>query len=123
MSLASARYRSQFRHVGLSASPDFNRDFIVCVTMKEMQPTPTKAQVIIYSRPGCHLCDEAKQAIEGAGCQNEYTLEGINIESDPDLVKRYQYDIPVVTINGVEAFRHRLTAEEFRKRLRQLNTE
>ena len=88
-----------------------------------MQPTPTKAQVIIYSRPGCHLCDEAKQAIEGAECQNEYTLEEINIESDPDLVNRYQYDIPVVTINGIEAFRHRLTTEEFRKRLSRLNAE
>ena len=88
-----------------------------------MQPTPTKAQVIIYSRPGCHLCDEAKQAIERAGCQNEYTLEEINIESDPDLLNRHQYDIPVVTINGVEAFRHRLTAEEFRKRLRHPRTE
>ena len=87
-----------------------------------MQPTPTKAQVIIYSRPGCHLCDEAKQAIEGAGCQNEYTLEEINIESDPDLLNRYQYDIPVVTINGVEAFRHRLTAEEFRQRLKHPGT-
>jgi glutaredoxin len=88
-----------------------------------MPPTPTKAQVTIYSRPGCHLCDEAKQAIEGAGCQNEYTLEQINIESDQDLLNRYQYDIPVVTINGVEAFRHRLTAEDFRKRLRQPTAE
>ena len=85
-----------------------------------MQPTSSKAQVVIYSRPGCHLCDEAKQAIEGAGCQNEYTLAEINIESDPDLLRRYQYDIPVVTVNGVEAFRHRLTAAEFRKRVRQL---
>ena len=99
------------------------RKLTVCVTIKTMQPTPTKAQVIIYSRPGCHLCDEAKRAIGGAGCQNEYTLEEINIESDQDLVNRYQYDIPVVTINGVEAFRHRLTAEEFRKRLRRPNTE
>jgi len=85
-----------------------------------MPPTPVKAHVIIHSRPGCHLCDEVKQAIESAGCQNEYTLEEINIESDPDLLRRYQYDIPVVTINGVEAFRHRLTASEFRKRVRQL---
>ena len=45
-------------------------------------------------------------------------FEEINIESDPALLNRYQYDIPVVTINGAaEAFRHRLTAEEFRKRL------
>ena len=86
-----------------------------------MLPTPAKALVTVYSRPGCHLCDEAKQAIESAGCQSEYTLEEINIESDPDLLRRYQYDIPVVTINDDEAFRHRLTAVEFREKLRQLN--
>lgn len=88
-----------------------------------MPPTPAKAQVTVFSRPGCHLCDEAKQAIESAGCQNEYTLEEINIESNPVLLRRYQYDIPVVTINGDEAFRHRLTAAEFRDKLRQLNLE
>ena len=79
--------------------------------------TPAKAQIVIFSRPGCHLCDEAKLAIEGAQCRDKYTLEEINIESDPDLLRRYQYDIPVITINGVEAFRHRLTAEAFRQRL------
>jgi glutaredoxin len=88
-----------------------------------MPPAPVQAHVIIYSRPGCHLCDEAKRAIEGAGCQNEYTLEEINIESDSDLLSRYQYDIPVITINGVEAFRHRLTAVEFRKKLRHPGAE
>jgi len=78
-----------------------------------------KAQVIIYSRPGCHLCDEAKQAIEAADCADEYTLAEINIESDPDLLRRYKYDIPVITIDGIEAFRHRLTSEAFRERLRR----
>ena len=79
-----------------------------------VQSTLTKARVIIYSRPGCHLCDEARQAIEAAECLDEYTLDEINIESDPDLLRRYRYDIPVITINGVEAFKHRLTAKEFR---------
>ncbi len=82
-----------------------------------MRPIPAKAQVVIFSRPGCHLCDEAKLTIERAQCPDKYTLEEINIESDPDLLRRYQYDIPVITINGVEAFRHRLTAEAFRERL------
>lgn len=79
-----------------------------------MQAAAKKPNVIIYSRPGCHLCDEAKQNIEAAGCPDEYTLDEINIESDPDLLRRYQYDIPVITINGVEAFKHRLTPEAFR---------
>ena len=77
-----------------------------------------KHQVILYTRPGCHLCDDAKQAMQAAGCHNEYTLQEINIESDGELLRRYQYDIPVITIDGLEAFRHRLTAEAFRQRLR-----
>jgi glutaredoxin len=82
-----------------------------------MQSARAKPQVIIYSRPGCHLCDEAKQAIADAGCSDEYTLAEINIESDPNLLQLYQFDIPVITINGVEAFRHRLTSAAFRERL------
>ena len=74
-----------------------------------------KAHVIVYSRPGCHLCDEAKAAILSAGCDERFTLEEINIESDPELLTKYQYDIPVVTVDGEEAFRHRVNAEEFRE--------
>src|SRR5216683_1557725 len=72
---------------------------------------------MIYSRPGCHLCEEAKQAIDSARCATEYTLEEIDIESDGALLRRYREDIPVITINGEEAFRHRLTADAFRRRL------
>ncbi len=84
-----------------------------------MQPAASKARVIIYSRPGCHLCEEAKQVIENAQCDNKYTLEEIDIESDEALLRRYRYDIPVVTINGQEAFRHRLSSEAFREKLLQ----
>ncbi|MDQ5847189.1 MAG: glutaredoxin family protein, partial [Acidobacteriota bacterium] len=84
--------------------------------MQTRKPT-NQAHVVIYSRPDCHLCEDAKQIMEASGCAEEYTLDEINIESDPELLKRYRYDIPVITINGVEAFRHRLTAEEFRQRI------
>ncbi len=82
-----------------------------------MEPLPSKARVIIYSRPGCHLCEEAKQAMHDSDCANEYTLEEINIESDPELLRHYRYEIPVITIDGREEFRHRLTAEDFRQRI------
>lgn len=74
---------------------------------------PANLKVVIYSRPDCHLCDVAKQIIAAAGHADEYTLEEINIESDPSLINRYQHDIPVITINGIETFKHRLTVDEF----------
>lgn len=76
-----------------------------------------KTHVIVYSRPGCHLCDEAKAAILSAGCGDRFTLEEINIESDDALLNKYKYDIPVVTIDGVEEFIHRVDPQEFKLRL------
>jgi glutaredoxin len=73
-----------------------------------------KAQVIIYSRPGCHLCNDAKHAMLSAGCSESFTLEEINIETSRDLLVKYQFDIPVVTINGVEAFKYRVNQEMFK---------
>jgi glutaredoxin len=76
-----------------------------------------KARVIVYSRPGCHLCDEAKAAIQNSNCADRYTLEEVNIESDNQLLKKYSYDIPVITIDGEEVFKHRVDPEEFRIRV------
>ena len=76
-----------------------------------------KPHVIIYSRPGCHLCDEAKAAITTAGCSNQFVLDEINIESDPELLDKYRYDIPVITIDGVESFIHRVPPRDFREKI------
>jgi len=44
----------------------------------------------------------------------------VNIENDPELLERYKHDIPVITFNGVEAFRHRVNSEEFRRRILEI---
>ena len=80
----------------------------------------SKAHVTIYSKPGCHLCDEAKEAIQGAGCGDQFTLTEINIERDPELLAKYRYDIPVIAINGVDTFMHRVNPIEFRERILKL---
>jgi len=80
-----------------------------------------KPHVIIYSRPGCHLCDEAKAAIMTAGCSDRFVLEEINIESSDELLNKYRYDIPVITIDGVESFIHRVDAKEFRTRITRIS--
>ena len=77
----------------------------------------SKAHVIVYSRPGCHLCDDALEAIRASGCDNAFTLEEVNIESSRDLLLKYQFDIPVITINNVEAFRHRVDTAKFKELL------
>ena len=74
-------------------------------------------RVIIYSKPDCHLCEEAKAVMLAAGCSDLFTIEEVNIEGDVELLAQYRYDIPVIIIDGIEAFRHRLIAEEFKAQI------
>jgi len=79
------------------------------------EPARERVLVTLYTRPGCHLCDEAKEAMLAARCADEYTLDEVNIESDPRLLHLYRNDIPVILINSIEAFRHRVATEDFRR--------
>lgn len=77
-----------------------------------------RPQVTIYSRPGCHLCDEAKAVIEGVRGRAEFDLVEVNVDTDEELQGIYGEQIPVVTINGRKAFKYFVEAEEFLKKLR-----
>lgn len=80
----------------------------------------SKPHVIIYSRPGCHLCDEAKAAIMSAGCSDQFTLEEVNIDSEQELLRKYKHDIPVIAIDGAETFIHRVDVKEFKTLIKQI---
>ncbi len=73
-----------------------------------------KLRVVLYTKSNCTLCDQMKEQMALAQCDEVYSLEEIDIELDPELYARFRNDIPVLCINGVEAFRHRLEAAEFR---------
>jgi len=62
------------------------------------------ATVVLYARPGCHLCDDARAVIEGARAEVAFVFEEVDIESDDALVRDYGLRIPVVTVDGDELF-------------------
>lgn len=66
-------------------------------------------KITLYSKPGCHLCDHAKDLIQRVAATHPLELEVRNIESDPGDFVRYRYDIPVVLLDGIEVARHRLS--------------
>ena len=80
----------------------------------------SKVHVIVYSRPGCHLCDEAKAVIERFCERYSLELTVTNVDSDANLRALYGTEIPVILINGTEAFRHRVEAGAFERKLKQL---
>lgn len=76
-------------------------------------------EVTLYTRPGCHLCEEAKVAIAPLLREFGAALREINIENDPVLEERYGWDIPVVFIGPRKAAKHRVDVEQFRRELQE----
>ena len=60
--------------------------------------------VVLYTRRGCHLCDDARAVLERHGLQPRL----VDIDADPTLRQRFNECVPVVEIDGKERFRGRL---------------
>ena len=70
-------------------------------------------RVTLYGRPGCHLCDDARAVLDRVG----ELYDEVDIESDDDLFKRLLERIPVVAVDGEEAFDLFVDEEALRARL------
>jgi glutaredoxin len=70
--------------------------------------------ITIYSRPGCHLCEEMKSAVTRAlgRAGADVRVEEVDISTDPDLEARYGMEIPVLMVNGKKAAKYRVTDRE-----------
>jgi glutaredoxin len=69
--------------------------------------------LVLYGRPGCHLCDEARAVLERIG----HPFEEVDIESDDELLARYLERIPVVALDGIELGDFFVDEVELRARL------
>ena len=76
-------------------------------------------RLTLYSRPGCHLCDDMKHVIESVGKRVPLTLDVVDISTDQALVDRYGLEIPVLLIEGKKAAKYRLTERELEEKLRR----
>jgi glutaredoxin len=78
--------------------------------------------VTLYSRPGCHLCDQAKAAITPVLREFGLVLREVNIDEDPILKDRYGWDVPVIFIGQHKAAKHRVDLAQFRRQLEEAGT-
>jgi glutaredoxin len=69
--------------------------------------------LVLYGRPGCHLCDDARAALERIG----HPFEEVDIEADDELLTRYLERIPVIALDGIELYDLFVNEAELRARL------
>jgi glutaredoxin len=74
-------------------------------------------EIVLYGKAGCCLCDDARKAIDEARAEREVTLIEVDVSLDPVLHARYGERIPVVAVDGVEAFELGVSAAELARLL------
>jgi glutaredoxin len=60
--------------------------------------------VVLYTRPGCCLCEQAREVLERVRGKHPFALAERDIEQDDGLLHSYLERIPVIEIDGIEAF-------------------
>ena len=70
-------------------------------------------RLVLYGRPACHLCDEARVVLERIGVP----FEEVDIETDDDLLQRYLERIPVVALDGEDLYDFYVNEQDLRARV------
>jgi glutaredoxin len=73
-------------------------------------------QAILYTRQGCHLCEQAHEILK----RYAVAVQTVDIDSDPALLARYDVWVPVVAIDGQERFRGRIDERLLRRLLEKM---
>ena len=73
--------------------------------------------VRIYHAEGCHLCDTARGMLERVRAEVPFELVAVDITGDEELERAYRERIPVVEVDGVEAFTYFVHPDALRRRL------
>jgi glutaredoxin len=73
----------------------------------------------LYTRPGCHLCEDLRALCDRLGIEFPLRLTEVNIETDPALLARYDQEVPVLFIDGRKAVKYRTTEGALRRMLQR----
>jgi glutaredoxin len=79
-------------------------------------------RVVLYGKPGCHLCEDARAAVLGVAATRGFELEEVDVSIDPELHRRYGQRIPVVTVDGEEAFEYFVDPDALNQRLDRVDS-
>jgi len=74
-------------------------------------------EVRLYSRRNCHLCHVVKETLRRLQSAADFSWQEVDIDSDPELQRLYDQEVPVVFIDGRKAFKYRMDASEFLRKL------
>ncbi len=78
---------------------------------------PDHRKVTLYTRKGCHLCEVVKESLVKLSRRGGFTWDEVDVDSDPNLKRQYNDEVPVVFIDGRKAFKYHMNEQDFLRRL------
>lgn len=91
--------------------------------MSAPDPSAAPVRLTMYTRAGCHLCDEMAAAVAVALAPGTFVLEEVDVDRDRALQDRYGLVLPVLAIEGEDAFETRVDAVALRRRVEDVRAE
>ena len=82
-------------------------------------PTDPQARVLYLTREGCHLCEDALPVVRAEADRAGTAVEVRDIDEDPQLQADWDYDVPVIIVDGTVHAKYRVDAEQLRTALRR----
>jgi len=77
-------------------------------------------ELILYTRAGCHLCDEAKDALAPVLQEFGVSLKEVDVDTDPVLAARYGEQVPMLMLDGRKLAKYHIDAAQVRRALELL---
>ncbi len=74
--------------------------------------------VLVYSRKGCHLCEVVKETLRQAEGEADFRWREVDIDADPELLQKYNDEVPVIFIDMRKAFKYRIDRRQFLRALK-----
>jgi glutaredoxin len=71
-------------------------------------------RITLYTRVGCHLCEEAERVLRQEQAATPFRLELVDIDHDPELIRRYGVRVPVVALDGKDLFDYEVPVDLLR---------
>jgi hypothetical protein len=75
------------------------------------------AEITLYGKPGCHLCDDARGVVLAVRAERAFELTEVDVSIDPVLHNRYGERLPVVAVDGAELFEFHVDPDALRAAL------
>ena len=82
-------------------------------------PSDPDARVLFLTREGCHLCEDALLTVRTEADRAGTSVEIVDIDTDETLQRDWNYDVPVIIVDGKVHARYRVDTEQLRSALRK----